>query len=508
MRETTFGPFVLDRSRLTLLQGGKPVAIGQRGLALLLALADHDDVVTKAQLMEAGWPDTLVEEGNLTVQIAALRKALGTREDGQEWIVTVPRVGYRLVRPTSGIKAPELPRYRPALAVLPFQNLSGDPTQDYFADGVVEDIITALSRFRNFAVVARNSSFVYKGRAVDVRDVGRELGVRYVLEGSVRRSEDRLRVVAQLVDAENGSHIWARNFDGKLENVFTVQDDITASVAGILYPKIQIAEIERARRKPPESLDAYDLVLRATRLQQSVREADNAEAVWLLQRAIALDPSYCWALAKLAHTLHVRMAVDWPSTTRDDRAVCLETVERSLELAVDDAVVLSQAGVNLCNIYGQYERGVELLQTAVATNPNSLDVLASAAIGYLHCGDLDKSINLATRAITLSPADPGQHWALTAISHAHMARGQFAEALRWAERSLAVSADYDCTYWMLAAGNAKLGLIDEAKRWLAKFHALRPEVTVRSIHNSQPQRFPDRMANILDGLKVAGLPER
>lgn len=199
----SFGPFVLDAGRGLLQRDGKSVAIGQRGRALLEALLDAEGgTVTKADLMDRAWPGTIVEEGNLTVQIAALRKSLGTAPDGQEWIATVPRQGYRLIRPASAAReADAVLSAKPALAVLPFANLSGDPDQDWFADGVVEDIITALSRFRSFAAIARNSSFVYKGRAVDIRQVAKELGVRYVLEGSVRRAGDRLRITAQLVEA-------------------------------------------------------------------------------------------------------------------------------------------------------------------------------------------------------------------------------------------------------------------------------------------------------------------
>jgi TolB-like protein len=509
--ETTFGPFVLDRSRMALLQDGKAVAVGQRGYALLSALVEADDTVSKTQLMEAAWPGTAVEEGNLTVQVAALRKALGKRADGSEWIVTVPRVGYRLVRGRSigaeeQVGASPAARHRPSVAVLPFQNLSADGGQEFFADGIVEDIITALSRFKGFAVIARNSSFVYKGRAVDVRQVGRELGVRYVLEGGVRRGGDRLRVTAQLVDAETGAHIWARTFDGKVEDVFTFQDEITASVAGIVYPKIEQAEAERVRRKPPESLDAYELTLRGIELWRTVREPENREAVRLLLRALDLDPEYGLALAALGHVLQYRMTADWPNATANDAKLCLEMTERSLRVADRDGIAQAMAGVTFTNNFGLYDRGVALLESALELNPNSATVQVCSSIGFLHAGDIAMSLSCAHRSIELSPGDPGQHWALTAISHAHMALGQFEQALRWADKSLAVNPDFDCTYWMLVAGNAKLDRDNEAQRWLSEFRTLRPDVTVQSIRQSQPKRYPDRMANILEGLATAGLP--
>ena len=249
-----FGPFLLNPDNGTLFRDGELVAIGQRGALLLGALLKSPGQVrTKAELMDAAWPGTAVEESNLSVQIASLRKLLGPAPDGGEWIATIPRVGYRFVAEPDAT-ADRTPAARsepviPSLAVLPFQNLSGDPEQDYFADGVVEDIITALSRFKSFAVIARNSSFVYKGRAVDVRQVAKELGVRYVLEGSVRRAGERLRITAQLVDGDDGAHLWADKFDGAVDDVFDFQDRITESVVDVVEPQIQRAEIERSRRE-------------------------------------------------------------------------------------------------------------------------------------------------------------------------------------------------------------------------------------------------------------------
>ena len=253
-----FGPFLLNRDNGTLFRDGELIAVGHRGAPAprRLAEAPRSRCVTKAELMDAAWPGTTVEESNLSVQIASLRKLLGPSPDGGEWIVTIPRVGYRFVAEPeatalSSRSTARLEPVIPSLAVLPFQNLSGDPEQDYFADGVVEDIITALSRFKSFAVIARNSSFVYKGRAVDVRQVASELGVRYVLEGSVRRAGDRLRITAQLVEGDTGAHLWADKFDGAVEDVFDVQDRITESVATVVEPHIQSAEIERSRRERP-----------------------------------------------------------------------------------------------------------------------------------------------------------------------------------------------------------------------------------------------------------------
>jgi TolB-like protein len=267
-----FGPFVFDPAH-GLLRGGEPVAIGHRGMALLEA--DGQPVV-KARLFELAWPGTIVEEVNLSVQIAALRRALGRDAEGREWITTVPRVGYCLPRPGETPPGPTGLR-RASIVVLPFSNMSSDPEQDYFADGVVEDLITALSRFKSFAVVARSSSFAYKDRAADVRVVAEELGVRYVLEGSVQRRGGHLRVTAQLIEGETGIHLWAESFDGELSNLFDFQDRITEAVVGLIEPEIRKAEIERARRRRPEDLDAYDLLLRAMPLFHHFSDGTTTE---------------------------------------------------------------------------------------------------------------------------------------------------------------------------------------------------------------------------------------
>ena len=337
-----FGPFELDSTSFSLLRDGKPVAIGQRGFRLLEALLAADGAtVSKARLLESGWHGAIVEDGNLSVQIAALRKALGVRSDGREWIITVPRTGYRLLAAPPEA-APGTTSPIPSVAVLPFQNLSGDPGQDYFADGVVEDIITALSRFRSFAVIARNSSFAYRDRAMDVRAVARELGVRYVLEGSVRRAGTRLRIAAQLIDAEPGTQLWGQNFEGTIEDVFDVQDRITESVVAIVEPHIRQAEIERSRRERPGSMAAYDLHLRALPKLFSVRADDNAEAVGIFRSALALEPDSGLLLIRAAFALMTRRAMGWDPLGPDDLEQVTQMTRRALSLSPDDGEVLAR----------------------------------------------------------------------------------------------------------------------------------------------------------------------
>lgn len=396
---------------------------------------------------------------------------------------------------------------RPSVAVLPFDNMGGNSEQEYFADGVVEDIITALSRFKEFAVIARNSSFVYKGRAVDVREVSRELGVRYLLEGSVRKAGTRLRITAQLIDAATGAHLWADKFDGSLEDVFDFQDRITATVASIVEPAIRWAEIERSRRERPDSVEGYDLYLRALPMHLSQTESANAEAISLLLRAIELEPHNPTYLVYAGNAMLHRAAQGWPEIGLDEAQHGIELVERALQHARDDAVVLSLCAMMLIHNLKDYERGLELSRRAVSLNPNNLSVMMFAGIAQLHLGSLDDAIAYCEHAIRLSPAVDGSHWPLTAISHVHMIRGEYEQAIAWAKRSISSNPSFVCTYWMLAAANAHLGRMDEAKRQVAQLKRLAPETTVQMIWAGQPQQDPTRLAAVLDGLRLAGLAE-
>lgn len=497
----TFGPFALDRGRAALTRDGADVAISHKGYALLEALLDAKGAtVGKAALMERAWPGTIVEEGNLTVQIAALRKAMG--EDADTYIITVPRVGYRLAVSA----APEVPG-RPLAAVLPFTNMSGDPEQEYFADGVVEDIITALSRFRSFSVIARNSSFVYKGRAVDVRQVAQELGVRYVLEGSVRLAGDRLRVTAQLIDAHSGGHLWADKYDGLATEIFDVQDRITESVVAIVEPQIRWAEIDRSRRERPGSLAAYDLYLRAIPRFTAETPADNAAAYELLSRAIALDPNYAMALSLAAGALSNQISMGWPALVPNNRARCIELMEAALVHGSDDATVLARCSTMLIHIAHDYDRGMQTIARALDANPNNITVLVCAAIAHLHCGSVEEAIAHAQRALMLSPGDPDGYFSMTSLAHANMILGDFAVALAWAEQAQALNPRNNPTHWMLIAANAHLGRLPEARRRVAEFRAMVPEVTIATITSGQPGKDDTRLAAIIEGLRMAGMPE-
>src|SRR5262245_16841926 len=315
-----FGPFVLDSDAGTLLRNDVPVAVGYRGLKLLAALVGRPgEILGKAELMDAAWPGTAVEEGNLTVQIAQLRKLLGPPADGGEWIVTVPRVGYRFtgaIEQLGGAKRKALPLPgKPSIAVLPFVNVSRDPEQESFADGLTEDLITDLSRNSGLFVIARNSAFAYKGKAMDVRGIAQDLGVRYLLEGSARRAAGRVRINAQLVDAVSGDHLWAERFDRGLEDIFAVQDEVTGKIVEALLGRLRAPP----PHKPPKSLTAHDLCVRASLLMDESPQTAR-EAHLMLKRAVRLDPDNPEAYRWLAMS-HWSAWVHWGEPIEPNRTL-------------------------------------------------------------------------------------------------------------------------------------------------------------------------------------------
>jgi TolB-like protein len=319
----------------------------------------------------------------------------------------------------SAAGAPVLPD-RPSIAVLPFVNMSGDPEQEYFADGMVEDIITALSRFRQLFVIARNSTFTYKGRAVDVRQVARELGVRYVLEGSVRKAGRRVRITGQLIDATTGAHLWAERFDGDLEDIFELQDRITEAVIGAIEPQIRKAEIERSRRKHPGNLDAYDLYLRALPHVYAMRPEDNIEALRLLKQAMSLDPGFTSALGYAAWCYEQRVARGWPTVRDDDVDNGVKLARAAIGTGSDDANAIAAAGFALLILGRDYDTGLAAVRRALDLNRNSALVLTLAGWANNFAGDLDEALTSFQRAQSLSPSDPGAFLFVTGAALAHL----------------------------------------------------------------------------------------
>jgi len=394
-----------------------------------------------------------------------------------------------------------------SIAVLPFANLSNDPDQEYFADGMVEDITTALSRFRQLFVIARNSTFVYKGRHVDIRHVARDLGVRYVLEGSVRRSDDRVRLTAQLIDASTGGHLWAERFDGRLADIFDLQDRITAKVVGAIEPQMRRAEIERARRKRPESLEAYEHFLRGLPLVYAMRPEDNVQALALFRRTMELDPHYVPAAAYAAWCYEQRVGRGWTDAPREDEDEAVRLARAVLTSDTEDENSIAIAGFVLLRLGHDYGKAVHALQRACELNPNNAFVAMNAGWGEIFAGDVGQGLTDLERARELSPADPTAFYVLTGLGMAHALQGRHEEAVALAGASAALYGDWDATYPVLVFANVQLGRMDEARAALANLRRLAPGLTASRYGELARFRDPARLAPILEALRLAGLPE-
>lgn len=421
---------------------------------------------------------------------------------GQELPAPEAAVTPRSAEPES-LQAPD----KPSIAVLPFDNMSNDPEQDYFADGIAEDIITALSHIKQWFVVARNSSFAYKGRNVDIREIARELGVRYVLEGSVRKGGNQLRITGQLIEAESGTHLWADRFDGDLADVFALQDRITESVVGAIEPSLRVAEIARSKRKPPNDIGAYDLYLQALPNLIALRPEQNEQALALLHKAIELDPNYALALANLAWGYEERLTRDWGAYGNDDEGMAVALARRAITADRDDALVLVLAGFVLVMIARDYNQGLEAVNRARELNPN-IAFVSSIIGGTLNfCGNPEEGLSYVEDAIRVSPGDPGAFIFYTVAATSHLMCGRPAEACDMATKSARMYADWDTTYRILAPALVQLDRIEEARSAVVKLLELSPTMTVSQLRALWPIRDPETLNMILDGLRIAGLPE-
>jgi TolB-like protein len=405
----------------------------------------------------------------------------------------------------SGRPALPLPD-KPSIAVLPFQNMSGDPEQEYFADGIVEEIITALSRFRQLFVIARNSSFTYKGRAVDVKHVGRELGVRYLLEGSVRKSANRLRITAQLVDGLTGAHLWADRLDGALEDIFDLQDQVTASVVGAIAPKLEQAEIERAKRKPTDSLDAYDYYLRGITSFHQMTKEGTTEALRQFCRAIELDPGFAAAHGLAAWCYLRRKNSGWMTDSLQEVAEAERLAQRAIELGKDDAVALCSGGFVLArgrDLHG----GAALIDRARALNPNlAVAWFFSGWVNNYLC-EPEVAIERFAHAMRLNPLDPLVFGMQVGTAAAHFLAGRYDESSSWAEKALLENPRSLAAMRMAAASHALAGRFAEAQQAMARMRKIDPMLRVSTLTDLFPFRGPEDCARYAEGLRKAGLPE-
>jgi TolB-like protein len=515
-----FGEHVLDPDRRELTRGSEVVAVSPQVFDLLLCLLRYRErVLTKDDLFEMVWSGRIVSESTLTSHINAVRKALGDTGEEQRLVRTVARRGYRFVgevreadgsentsAPDPIAQAPALSD-RPGIAVLPFVNLSGDPAQDYFVDGVVEDVIFALSRMSWLFVIARNSSFTYKGRAVDVPRVGRELGVRYVLEGSLRKADRRVRVSGQLIDAATGAHIWADRFESAVEDIFELQDQIAESVVGAVAPRVERAEIERAMRKPTESLDAYDYYLRGTaHAHQATRQAMGA-ALPLFHRAIELDPYFASAYGMAAWCRYWRKMNGWMDDRSRELAEGARLATRAIELGANDAVALTRGGHTLAHFGGDLDSGIAAVDRALVLNPSLTIAWYLSGFQRISRGEPDEAIERFAHAMRLSPLDPEMFQMQTGTAMAHMFAGRYDAASAWAEKACHELPDVLRTFAFGAASHALAGRTDEARRAMQHVRRLDPTLRISEVAEWVVLRRPEDLATFVAGLRKAGLPE-
>jgi TolB-like protein len=528
-----FENYSLDADRRELRRGADLVTVEPQVFDVLQYLVRYRDrIVSKDDLIAGVWEGRIVSESTLSSRITAVRHAIGDSGKRQRLIRTVPRKGFRFIgavrqgeeqvnqgiadsvrpaaqeestRPSLEVMALPLPD-KPSIAVLPFANISGDAEQDYFVDGIIEDITSALSQFRWLFVIARSSSFTYKGRAVDVRRVGRELGVRYVLEGSVRKSGDRVRIAGQLIDTSTGVHLWADRFDGALEEVFDLQDQVTARVVGAIAPKLEQAEIERAKRKPTESLDAYDYYLRGMGSVYQWTASGINEALRLFHKAIRIDPEFASAHGMAARCYAWRKANGCMAEVQDIDE-CARLARRAAELGKDDAVALYLAGHAIARVVGDLDAGAALIDRALALNPNlSVGWYVSGWV-RIFLGQPDVAIEHLTRAIRLSPLDPLIFRVHAAIAHAHFFAGRYDDASASAEKAVHARPNYLTAVRGAAASYALAGRLDQAQNLVMRMRELNSALRISNLKDLFPLRRPEDFTKWVDGLRKAGLPE-
>jgi TolB-like protein len=409
---------------------------------------------------------------------------------------------------SSGDRKPIALPDRPSIAVLPFQNMSGDPEQDYFADGMVEDIITALSRFKSLFVIARNSSFTYKGKAVDIKQVGRELGVRYVLEGSVRKTGARVRISGQLIDAATGAHLWADRFDGAFEDIFELQDKVTQQVVGAIAPELDRAEIERASRRPISNVDAVTEFYRGLPHAYWPTSPDNNDAALQhFKNAISLDPRFAPACGGAATCLVWRRSNRWPLDIASDDALLLSLAERVKELATDDAFALSLTGFALFFNKVNFDAGIELVNSAVRSNPNFAQAYQLRGFIQVWDGGSDAAIADFEHSMRLSPRDPAAYSAMLGMAYAHYNAGRFAEAATWADRMIGMSPYHIAVLRVAILCYVGVGRLGDAQRVMTTLLGLVPNWRQSSPQTYWGARSPELISKMYEAFVKAGLPE-
>ncbi|MBR0709102.1 winged helix-turn-helix domain-containing tetratricopeptide repeat protein [Bradyrhizobium liaoningense] len=505
---------VLDGDLRELTCSGVAVPLQPQVFDLLLYLvAERTRVVSKDDLISQIWSDRIVSDSALNSRINAARKALGDDGATQRLIKTIPRKGFRFVGDVredgAAAPAPAEPATaravtdRPAIAVLAFENMSGDPAQDYFGDGISEDILTALSKQRWFMVIARNSSFTYKGRAVHIRQIAEELGVRYIVEGSVRKADNRVRITAQLNDATSGSHLWAERYDRELVDVFAVQDEITNAIVAAIEPHIHAAENFRSHRKPPASLDAWDLLMRALSHYWRVTRQDHAAAKALLERAIAIDPNYGQALSVLAVNDMFGVHLGWT-----ELAAVAPVAEAAALKAVRCDHEDAWAHAALGSVYFSTRRLADALsefEQALALNPNFSLVQGYHALALSYAGRSKQAFAAAQKAIRLSPRDPSLAIYHGIAGYARFTERQYDEAIALAREAIRHRGDLTGAYRVLAVSAGMIGDGALAEMALGELRRTQPNISLQWIATKLPWASDADREHYLEGFRRAGL---
>jgi TolB-like protein/Flp pilus assembly protein TadD len=519
----------LDAARQELRRGAELVAVEPQVLDLIhYLIRNRERVVSKEDLIVNVWGGRAVSDSTLTSRITAARQAIGDSGKDQRLIRTVARKGLRFIgevrecpsstRPSVGYTetvaqhnetsssrpgqaALQLPD-KPSIAVLPFTNMSGDPAQEYFSDGITEDIISALSRLRWFFVIARNSTFAYKGQAVEVKRIGRELGVHYLLEGSVRKSGQRMRIPCQLIDAVSGSHIWVERYDRELSDIFALQDEITASITATIEPKLVVAEATRAEKRPIEDLSAWDLVARALWHFWKLSSEESKKAIDILLEAVEHHPHYAPAQSMLAFILLISAHMGW---IEPNRALAIQLARRAADLDESDPWAHMALGyLDFTN--RDTEHAVHQFQTALDLNPNFATAYGYIGLALQHDGQSEEAIRYLDRAIRMSPRDPLNSLFLGGIAGAHYFAGRYVDAVKWARQALQSRYYVWASHRLLCASLAQAGQIEEAKAVLAQLRQLQPNLSIPWVRRSIPWTAGP-MEKVLDGLRKAGLTE-
>ena len=513
----------LDTDRRELRRGRRLIQVEPQVFDLLeYVIRNRQRVVSKDDLIKAIWAGRTISDSALSTGINAARSAINDSGEEQRLLKTFPRKGFRFVgevqedvgvdhirtaspalNPDIALPLPETP----SIVVLAFTNMSGDAEQDYFADGMAEEITTALARFKWLFVVARNSSFTYKGRSVDVRQIGRELGVRYVLEGSVRRSANRLRLTGQLIDATSGLHIWADRFEAETGDVFDLQDRFTECVVAAIEPTVQIAEIERIKHKTVAEFGAYDLLLRAQQLEHEFTEKSLSMALTCLEQALAIDPNYAPALALAAYCYAERRNQGWSQDLEGEAAAGLRLVARASELGNDDSNVMWMVAYAVWRLAQDAPRARALAYRSLELNSNSAVALAITAWMEAHVGNPIKAIELCRRAERLNPRDPKGWMIATSLGIAHFFEGRFDLAVVCFEKALDHNPRFTIALRDLAASYAMLGEIEKAANVIQEVLKIEPQLTLSKLRART--RFIDERSweAFANGLLLAGLPQ-